>query len=157
YDFPSSPRSKFMNTRSISAVSSFWCATAIALALPSSTFLAPLAASEPAAAQALPLPADAIAVIHIRVADIWKSEALSELRQLLVKAGPQALKAFDQRFVPAPSSLDRLTVVLRPPGETDREPIVAFYLTPSTPFDTLKFVQGSFREGEAVQVGNLTY
>jgi prepilin-type processing-associated H-X9-DG protein len=56
------------------------------------------------------VPADAVGFAHIRLADLWKTEGMAEFRKVLEKAGPDAVKAFDESFVPAPSSADRLTV-----------------------------------------------
>src|SRR5579862_2507656 len=52
------------------------------------------------------VPGDALGFIHIRVADVWKSDALKELRDTVMKAGDKALQGFDKRFVPAPSSIE---------------------------------------------------
>ncbi len=57
------------------------------------------------------VPHDSVGFIHIRMRDIWKSEQFIEVRKLVEKAGPEALAALDSGFVPAPSSLDRLTIV----------------------------------------------
>jgi|GEM_PF-1243675 len=56
------------------------------------------------------VPADGLAFAHVRLADMWRTDAMSEFRKVLEKAGPDAIKAFDEGFVPAPSSADRLTV-----------------------------------------------
>jgi prepilin-type processing-associated H-X9-DG protein len=57
------------------------------------------------------VPADSIGFVHVRARDIWKSEHLDQFRRAIDKAGPDALKMLDEGFVPAPSTLDRLTVV----------------------------------------------
>lgn len=56
------------------------------------------------------VPADADAVLHVKLADLWKSDALKEARMIYAKAGVDAINAFDKRFVPLLSSVDRLTV-----------------------------------------------
>jgi hypothetical protein len=58
------------------------------------------------------VPADSVGFIHIRARDLWKSEDLSDLRKVIDKAGPDALNILDESFVPKPSSLDRLTLVV---------------------------------------------
>lgn len=69
------------------------------------------------------IPGDALGYAHIRVADIWKSDALKELRETVMKAGEKALQGFDTRFVPTPSSIERLTLVVIPQDATlRREP-----------------------------------
>jgi prepilin-type processing-associated H-X9-DG protein len=144
-----------MNIRSITSGWARWYATLVILSL--CWFAAPLAAEELAETEAPPIPADALVVAHVRLADIWKSDAFTEARQMLSKVGPQALRAFDQRFAPAPSTLDRLTVVVRPPAEGARQSIAAFYLTTSTPFDPDRLVKGFFPGGRVQNVGASNY
>src|SRR5438552_4012390 len=67
------------------------------------------------------VPPDAAGFIHIRAADLWKSDALVDLRGLLTQAGTKALQAVDARFVPAPSTIERITVIL-PTAKTIAEP-----------------------------------
>src|SRR5262249_7012768 len=69
------------------------------------------------------VPADAAGFVHLRVAESWKRGAMAEFRKVVEKPGPDALKALDEGFVPAPSTLNRVTVVLvRPdaPIKVDR-------------------------------------
>jgi hypothetical protein len=64
------------------------------------------------------VPADASAFIHVRVSETWKSEALVGLRGLVKSAGDEAVSTLDASFVPAPSTLERATVVmLREPAK----------------------------------------
>src|SRR5580700_6881256 len=72
-------------------------------------------ASAPLPPDLAAVPADALGFVHVRVADIWKSDALKEFRETVMRAGPKALIGFDKRFLPAPSSIDRLTFVLVAP------------------------------------------
>src|SRR4051794_38116832 len=82
------------------------------------------------------VPADAAGFVHVRVADLYKSEHFRELRQLLGKAGEDAIRAFNSRFVPAPSSVDRVTVYLLAPKPGDHGgPEVVAILSTSAPFD----------------------
>ncbi len=57
------------------------------------------------------VPSDSAGFIHVRARDIWKLEHLEQFRRAIDKAGPDALKMLDESFVPAPSTLDRMTVV----------------------------------------------
>ena len=57
------------------------------------------------------VPPDAAGFVHVRLRGLWHTEGFAELRNLVEKAGPQANAALDADFVPAPSSLDRLTLV----------------------------------------------
>jgi len=82
--------------------------------------LCPLAL--PAGERALPrdlafVPPDALGFLHVRVADVWKSEHFKEWRATVLKAGEKALAAFDARFFPTPSSLERVTVFFTTPKE----------------------------------------
>jgi hypothetical protein len=58
------------------------------------------------------IPTDALGFVHIRARDLWKSEILTELRQIVDKAGPEAHALLDEGFSPSPSTLDRVTLVL---------------------------------------------
>jgi len=58
------------------------------------------------------IPADAAGFVHARAADLWKTDAMTDYRRVVGKAGDDALKALDDGFVPAPSTLDRATVVV---------------------------------------------
>lgn len=57
------------------------------------------------------VPGEASGFVHVRLRDIWNTEAFTEFRKIVDKAGPQAKAILDADFVPAPSSLDRVTVV----------------------------------------------
>jgi hypothetical protein len=81
------------------------------------------------------VPGDALGFAHIRVADIWKSDTLKELRDTVMLAGEKALGGFDQRFVPSPSSIERLTVVVVAADEQlHEEPGVYAILAVSKPY-----------------------
>jgi uncharacterized protein DUF1559 len=69
------------------------------------------------------VPGDAVGFVHVRLVDIWKSELFKEWRETILKAGDEALAAFDKRFIPAPSSVDRLTVAAVP-GRREPEALV---------------------------------
>src|SRR5437763_5344037 len=71
----------------------------------------------PLRAQELPpdlaaVPGSALGFAHVRVAEVWKGEALKDIRAIFAKAGPKYLDMLDHRFVPAPSTIDRVTVIL---------------------------------------------
>jgi hypothetical protein len=74
--------------------------------------LAPQTTESARLAPALALiPADAAGFMHVRIADLWQSAALAELRGILVKAGPQAWQLFEQKYSPAPSQIESVTVI----------------------------------------------
>ena len=89
------------------------------------------------------VPPDAIAFVHVRLADLWKSEAFKDFRDLIQKAGPKAIQAFDKRFVPHPSTLDRLTFFVLPPGGALRDPQPIVVLTTSAPINKEQFLQSA--------------
>jgi hypothetical protein len=61
------------------------------------------------------VPTDAVAFLHVRVADLWKSESCKELRHILAKAGPEALQALERKYVPAPGDIESVTLIYQTP------------------------------------------
>src|SRR5262245_16554515 len=57
------------------------------------------------------VPASAGGFVHIRLRDLWHTEGFAEFRKIVERAGPDALKALDEGFVPAPSTIDCMTLV----------------------------------------------
>jgi hypothetical protein len=103
------------------------------------------------------VPGDAAAFVHVRVADLWKGDAMAEVRKLVKKAGPDALKAFDQRFLPAPSSIDRVTVIVFPPAGGGRGPEPVVVVATSEPFDRDKMLKAAFKESAERKEGGHAY
>lgn len=69
------------------------------------------------------VPPDSAGFIHIRLRDVWNTEGFAELRKIIEQAGPQAKAAIDESFVPAPSTIDRMTLVfVKTPPRTDVAP-----------------------------------
>jgi hypothetical protein len=113
------------------------------------------AADEPAKPVALPsdlalVPTDAVAFFHFRAADLWKSDALADLRLLVDKAGPDVLKQFRQRYAPDPATIDRITLVLPsskqfiegPFPSVDPEAVSALVIVSTTkPYDRLRLME----------------
>jgi prepilin-type processing-associated H-X9-DG protein len=128
--------------------------------LAAAVLMAFTAVSIPAADPPMPpdlalVPADAAGFVHVRVADLYKSEHFREFRQVLSKAGDDALKAFNSRFVPAPNTVDRVTLFFFAPAGGGRvEPAVVAVITTSAPFDRDRLVK-SLIEGNAKQDGNV--
>jgi Protein of unknown function (DUF1559) len=108
------------------------------LALAQPTGEKPGAAPELAA-----VPNDAFAFAHVKLADLWRNDALREVRAILEKAGPKAIEAFDKRFTPAPSTVERLTVYMPPPNFEAGPPEFdfVFLLAVSQAFDRDKFLK----------------
>jgi hypothetical protein len=123
-----------------------------------------------AAKNALPadlalVPPDAAAFLHVRLADLWKKEAFADLRQLVAKAGPQILQVFDQQYLPAPSTLDRLTLIYFAP-QSLHTPIFSgdpealsplLVVTTSKPIDKDRFQKALAREARVKQFQGQTY
>ena len=71
------------------------------------------------------VPGDCAGFVHLRPADIWNSETMSDARQLVAKAGPEALAAFDKKLMPPISSIERITIIWpTPPAIADPTPAV---------------------------------
>jgi hypothetical protein len=111
-------------------------------------FAVSVASAQPADPKPLPadlaaVPNDAFAFAHVKLADLWKNDALKDVREILQKAGPKALEAFDKRFTPAPSSVECITAYMPPPNFEDgpRNFDVVFILAVAKPFDRDKFVK----------------
>ena len=119
-----------------------------------------VAAQPPAQGDALPadlamVPADAIGFVHVRLADLWKNDVFREVRKTWLAAGDEALKALDEQFVPAPSSLDRVTVFALPdPG--GKLPRLFGVIAFSAPFDRDKLVKAYFPDAKTRQVSGKT-
>ncbi len=92
--------------------------------LAAALFAAVAPAADPPPEFAL-VPADAAGVVHVRIADLWNNPAMADYRTSVRRAGDKALAALDEQFVPAPSSIDRLTgIVLLPPAGGDPQVVV---------------------------------
>ncbi len=103
------------------------------------------------------VPADAIAFVHVRVGDALRSEQFNEFRELIRKAGPEALETFSRRFTPDPATLDRVTgYVLAPaPGGGEPTPVVVFRF--SKPFDPAAVKHFLLPGGRDEQAGGATF
>src|SRR5690242_337145 len=74
------------------------------------------------------VPPDATVILHARLADIWKSEQFKEWRETVSKAGEPVLAAFDKRFFPAPSSIERVTIFGFAPSGDDPKPVPPIFV-----------------------------
>src|SRR5262249_55420524 len=118
----------------------------LALPLPAADLPADLAA----------VPGDAAAFVHLRIAELWKGDAMREVRNLVKKAGPEALRAFDQRFLPAPSSIDRVTLVVLAPA-SGREPELVVVVATAESFDRDKMLKAAFKQGAERKEGGHSF
>jgi hypothetical protein len=137
-------------TRSLAAAVLAGLAAVVVLFRPDAL---PAAAAQPGPALPADLalvPSDAVGFVHVRAADLWKSEALAGFRQTFEKAGPKALAALDEQFVPKISTLDRMTAFLVPGGEGP--PVPFGVLRFSAPFDPAEVVKAYTPGAEKVAV-----
>jgi len=116
----------------------------------------PEAAAQPAggAPELALVPADAAGFVHVRAADIWKSDVFAELRKTWERAGAKALADLDKQFVPAPSSLARGTGFVVMTAEKGPMPfgIVSF----SVPFNPSDVAKTYLPNGRARKTGGKT-
>jgi hypothetical protein len=120
-----------------------------------------LVAASPLRAQEMPadlgaVPASAAGFLHVRVGDLWQSDFFKDLRASVLKAGPKALEAFDQRFVPAPSTIDRVTIILLDPRSGGEPPFVGI-ISCSKPFDGALAAKSLLPQGKEMKAGGKTY
>jgi Protein of unknown function (DUF1559) len=89
------------------------------------------------------VPNDTFAFAHVKVADLWKNDALKDVRGILEKAGQKALDSFDSRFTPAPSTVERITAYLPAPNFEAGPPNFdfVFILSVAKAFDKDKFLR----------------
>jgi prepilin-type processing-associated H-X9-DG protein len=82
---------------------------------------------------------------------MWKSDAMKDLRELVAKSGDEAMQAFDKRFVPALSSLDRITFFML--LDERRGPIPVVSVAFSKGFDAKEFLKISMPKSRETKVG----
>jgi hypothetical protein len=102
--------------------------------------------------------------LHVRVADVWSSELVKQLRTFAGHAGPDLLAEFDSRFVPAPSDIESVTVVLYdlkmrdpfPVGRpTDMTPV--WVVTTKKPLDRDALLKTLGKNGKTRKIHNKEY
>jgi prepilin-type processing-associated H-X9-DG protein len=104
------------------------------------------------------VPTDGYGFVHIRLADVWKSDALKDIRETILKAGEKALEGFDRRFLPHPSTIERLTVVVLPGRNPDAEPQFLFLLAVNKPVDRQAFLVGMMPDAKPMKrIGDSYY
>jgi hypothetical protein len=102
------------------------------------------------------IPEGAIAVAHVRVADIYASEVMADVRKLIDKAGPEALGVIDSDFYPAPSTLRRVTTIVLPISEKDRNsfPGMVTLLSFSKPVDMARIQKTYMQQATTTKVAD---
>lgn len=102
------------------------------------------------------VPGDALGFAHVRVADIWKSDPMKDLRKVLERAGPTAFATLDADFTPAPSTVDRVTTVLLP-FKDKPEPRMVTILTFTKPFEAARVKKQYLPKGEELKANGKAY
>jgi len=110
----------------------------------------------PLTADLAAVPGDAVGFVHVRVAEVWKTDGMAEIRKIFEKAGPKALADLDTQFVPAPSTIARVTMVLLP-GAKPEEPSFTTLLAFSKPFDPAAVRKAYMPKAEEKKVNGKTY
>jgi hypothetical protein len=89
------------------------------------------------------VPNDALAVAHVKVSEIWKDEAMKDIRSILEKAGAKALKAFNERYSPMPSTVERVTAYALIPQlkGPDQTPKIVCIIALAAPIDRTAFLK----------------
>ncbi|QEL20091.1 DUF1559 family PulG-like putative transporter [Limnoglobus roseus] len=76
-----------------------------------------IADSRPLPSDLALVPSDAVGFLHIRAADLWNHPDLKPWRGVFEGAGQRSVGLLDLHFAPKPSTTDRVTFVLLPPGK----------------------------------------
>ena len=83
------------------------------------------------------MPADAVAVASVHIADLWKHPAGKAILEKLTEGSPEIVKAIRGQFGVGPEDVDRVTLFVpaleKFPSRRDREPLVA--VTTLKPYD----------------------
>jgi Protein of unknown function (DUF1559) len=108
------------------------------------------------------VPPEAAGFVHVNVADLWKHPALADLRQMIARVNPDLLKLFNEKTVPAPATINRITLVF-PTLQTLAEPAPAvspvalsalLLVSTSEPFERHKLVHSLIPEARTkIHVG----
>ena len=101
------------------------------------------------------VPPNALGFVHVRGADLWKNEVFAGFRATFEKAGPKAIAALDNQFVPKPSTLGRLTAFLLM-DERNQEPVPFVVVNFSVPFEIAEVVTAYLPKASAEKVNGKT-
>ena len=103
------------------------------------------------------VPTNALAFVHVQVAQVWKSEAMKDYRKIMEKAGPKALAALDADFAPPPSTIERITMVVLGLDKEKGEPRMVTILAFSAPFEAAKVKAQYMPKAKEMQAGGKKY
>lgn len=86
------------------------------------------------------VPSDAAGFFYINAVDVWKADAVGSFRDMLTKAGPEALAAFNKRFMPSPATLESIAGYVLAPSD-DGPAAIGMLATFSDDFDQAKVLK----------------
>lgn len=101
------------------------------------------------------VPPDAVFFVHMRVAELWNSEAGKKLRAQMPKEAQEAQREFEKGAGLALADLDRITVLLVEPPPRGDEPLLIASTT--TPIERDKLLRVILREPQERQHAGKTY
>ena len=104
------------------------------------------------------VPHGALGFARVRVADVWASDSMKDVRTFLKKAGPAAFETLETDFTPAPSTLDCVTAVLLPFRKPEQPELnTVTILSFSKPFVVEKVVKQYMPAAIKQKEGGLEY
>jgi len=104
------------------------------------------------------VPANAAGFAHIRIGEIYRSDHFKDARAMLAKAGPDAIKKLSERFVPDPTTLERVTAfAILPKSEGPPKPIPSIVFHMSKPFDKAKLEKSLAPQGAPMRAGDKAF
>jgi len=108
---------------------------------------------------AAPAPPEVAVSIHVRVAELWKTEPMKEFRSLIERAGPKALETYAKRFALTPGDIDELTIfaLTGPPERPNqlRPPLAVVKLRSPVPEE--KLASFATPQAETRKIGDMTF
>src|SRR5262249_52627148 len=95
------------------------------------------------------VPRSAVGFVHVRAADLWRSDWAKDIRFFVDNAGPEAWKAFVRNSPVDPATLERITLIFMTPRALDDpfprvEPeamSALVVITTNKPFDRVALIQ----------------
>ncbi len=94
------------------------------------------------------VPGNALAVVHIDIAKLWHAESMKDMQDLLKKAGPEAFKALEKRFVPDPFTVKTATGFIMFPNMPGGPPEFVFLISLSKPISEKALFESAMPDGQ---------
>lgn len=102
------------------------------------------------------VPGNATLLVHIKAAEVWKSDLLADTRAMFDMAGAKAVDQFDNSFTPPASTIDRVTIAAVPDPKR-AEPVPVLILAFNKPFDAAAVRQKNIPKAEERKANGHTY